>query len=328
MRKNWYILVTLLLICGHVRAVKTAVGERYIAQWRDVAIEHENEYGIPAAITLAQGLLESGAGQSELAQVANNHFGIKCTRDWMGATYSHDDDNKGDCFRRYSDPTMSWIDHAKFLQRDRYLPCFEIPVTDYAGWARQLRACGYATDPAYAQKLITIIEEYELATTTTKTTTTTTAAEEQDDFFKPGVGGVEPQPDVRPRSAWNERRELKRTHPVRKTNGRSYVIAKEGDTYASIAFSLNMKERTLRKYNDALGRTLRPGDRVYYTFWKRGWEGNKDKRQMWVHPGESVWFVAQREGIRESKIRKWNGFDEDVDIFTTRQQIWLQKPKQ
>lgn len=324
MRKIGLIMLCLLTLSSYMHAVKTALGERYVAQWRDVAIQHEKEYGIPAAITLAQGLLESGAGQSELAREANNHFGIKCTKDWKGPSYRHDDDRKNDCFRQYGDATQSWIDHAKFLHRDRYLPCFEIPINDYAGWARQLKACGYATDPSYAQKLINIIEEYGLAT---PIVTGEVLEDKSEEFFKPGVGGVEPQPEVRPRSASEEKRELKRTHPAKKTNGRTYYIAKDGDTYASIAYSLNMKERTLRKYNDALGRTLRPGDRIY-TSRKKSKPDTKEKEVIWVHPGESVWFIAQREAIREDLIRKWNGFNDEIDIFSTRQQIWLRKPKQ
>ena len=136
----------------------------YIEQWKETAVQQQMDYGVPAAITMAQALLESGAGQSELAVNARNHFGIKCTSDWFGGVYYYDDDSKGECFRQYADAYESFKDHSLFLQRSRYATCFEIAVEDYEGWAHRLKACGYATDPGYAPKLIKIIEDYRLDT--------------------------------------------------------------------------------------------------------------------------------------------------------------------
>jgi len=135
----------------------------YIAQYRDIVVEQQQTYGIPAAITMAQGLLESSAGKSELATQANNHFGIKCTSDWRWETYHHDDDEAAECFRKYYAAEDSFIDHSLFLNnRKRYAPLFELDSTDYQGWAKGLRQCGYATDPNYPQKLISLIERYQL----------------------------------------------------------------------------------------------------------------------------------------------------------------------
>lgn len=135
----------------------------YIQQWRMAALQQEKEYHIPAAITMAQGLLESGAGMSTLAREGNNHFGIKCAGGWTGETITHDDETRNECFRKYNDASESYEDHSKFLQKTRYQSLFLLDVTDYVGWANGLSKCGYATDPAYPSKLIRLIEDYNLA---------------------------------------------------------------------------------------------------------------------------------------------------------------------
>jgi LysM repeat protein len=134
----------------------------YIAKFKTIAITEMNKYGIPASITLAQGLLESGNGNSDLAKYANNHFGIKCTTDWKGKGYYKDDDKKDDCFRVYNNPEESFKDHSEFLKRKRYAPLFELDKNDYEGWAKGLKAAGYATNPKYSDLLINIIEKYSL----------------------------------------------------------------------------------------------------------------------------------------------------------------------
>ncbi len=138
----------------------------YIEQYKQVAVNQEILHRIPACITLAQGLLESGAGKSELAVNANNHFGIKCHKEWQGATYTHDDETKNECFRKYDKAEESYEDHSAFLKRSRYEPLFSLDIRDYKGWARTLKACGYATDAGYASKLIKIIEDYDLVAIT------------------------------------------------------------------------------------------------------------------------------------------------------------------
>lgn len=134
----------------------------YIEKYRQAAVDQEITHHIPASITLAQGLLESGAGKSELATKANNHFGIKCHKDWAGATFTHDDETKNECFRSYDNAAESFNDHALFLMRPRYESLFALDIKDYKGWARGLKECGYATDKNYASKLIKIIEDYDL----------------------------------------------------------------------------------------------------------------------------------------------------------------------
>ncbi len=135
---------------------------QYIDRFRNIAVQEMNIYGIPASITLAQGLIESGNGNGELAVVANNHFGIKCTSDWKGKSYFKNDDKINDCFRVYDNPESSFRDHSEFLKRKRYAPLFELDKNDYEGWANGLKAAGYATNPQYPQLLINLIKKYNL----------------------------------------------------------------------------------------------------------------------------------------------------------------------
>jgi len=136
--------------------------EQYIDMFKDIAISEMREYGIPASITLAQGILESGAGKGRLAIEANNHFGIKCHK-WEGEKIYHDDDEKQECFRSYQNAETSFRDHSEFLaHRSRYSKLFQLKITDYKNWARELRKAGYATDKKYPEKLISLIERYEL----------------------------------------------------------------------------------------------------------------------------------------------------------------------
>ena len=312
----------------------------YISQWKAVALQHQTEYQIPACITLAQGLLESGAGSSELARNANNHFGIKCTSDWLGDSYRHDDETRQECFRKYVDATDSYRDHALFLKRTRYARLFDLPISDYQGWAQGLKDCGYATDPTYPQKLIRIIEDYGLDTLSASivdgaaeklevpTTMERSAAKPVVVSRSEPIATITADPEqeyVEPLSAYKEKKEFFATHRRVRVNNRTYVLANEGDTYANVAFRLNKKERTLRKDNDALGRVLKQGDPIFLG--KKANKAPKEKALMWVHPGETLWEVAQREGIRIDAIRKYNGFDKKVLVFKTRQTILLRPKK-
>jgi len=141
---------------------RSTSAEAYILRYKTIAVQEMEQYGIPASITLSQALLESGNGNSRLAQEANNHFGIKCTSTWQGRTVLKDDDRRDDCFRVYNNPEESFRDHSEFLLRKRYAPLFELDKNDYKGWAHGLKKAGYATNPRYAELLINLIERYEL----------------------------------------------------------------------------------------------------------------------------------------------------------------------
>ena len=203
----------------------------YIKQYAPLAVEQMQRHKIPASITLAQGLLESGAGYSELARKSNNHFGIKCGGNWRGRTVRHDDDARNECFRAYRNPKDSYEDHSDFLKRGaRYAFLFKLKITDYKGWARGLKKAGYATDPSYANRLITIIEDYEL--------------------YKYDSRGMSKH-DVR---SWEK--ELKKKpwlanpHQVYIANDIAYVVARDGDTFQVLGKEFDISWKKLVKYND------------------------------------------------------------------------------
>lgn len=141
---------------------RSSTAEAYIERFKNISIREMEIYGIPASITLAQALLESGSGNSYLARVANNHFGIKCASGWKGKTVFRNDDYQNECFRKYESPEASFRDHSEFLLRTRYASLFELDKNDYRGWAKGLKKAGYATNPRYAELLINLIERYEL----------------------------------------------------------------------------------------------------------------------------------------------------------------------
>lgn len=252
---------------------------RYIKQYGPLASEHQKKYKIPASITLAQGLLESGAGKGRLAREANNHFGIKC-HDWTGKKIYHDDDRRDDCFRKYSHPEDSYHDHSLFLTgRDRYAPLFRLGATDYRGWAKGLQKCGYATDKAYANKLIKLIEDYELY------------KYDQKQFVRPVKNSGLP--------AWYQ------PHQIYMTNDILYVVARENDTFDLIAKELDFSARKLRSYNE-LPRDypLMKGDIVFLK--KKNKKGPKDKRYHTVEVGESMHSISQLYGMRMKSLYKLN----------------------
>jgi hypothetical protein len=298
--------------------------QSYIEEYRDIAIDQQRKYGIPAAITMAQAILESSAGKSELATQANNHFGIKCTSDWQGKTYNHDDDRPNECFRQYAEVSDSYEDHSLFLKRKRYESLFALSLGDYKNWAYGLKACGYATDPKYPEKLIRIIELYELNKLTfdkslvksgavneakllleDKTEISFADQEQIEDYPMP------PMDDL----------QLFHNHRSGRRNGVRYIIAGPYETFASLALSLNMYERTLRKYNDALDtRELKEGD-IVYIYPKK----NRAERRYpsyYFQSGDDAWEIAQKYGIKLKSLYKINGIPYGTPL-TTQQRLDL-----
>ena len=169
--KNFFLFLIIILVssCSSLKQTtnnESSVEDKiniYIKKYAPAATKNMRFFKIPASITLAQGILESGYGEGTLAKNANNHFGIKCHKDWKGKSIKHDDDEKNECFRSYKNPLRSYRDHSLFLvDRDRYRSLFELNRKDYRGWALGLKAAGYATDPKYADKLISLIERFKL----------------------------------------------------------------------------------------------------------------------------------------------------------------------
>jgi LysM repeat protein len=292
--------------------------EEYIALWKPVALEKMQQHGIPASITLAQGLLESGNGNSELAREGNNHFGIKCTPDWTGGKVYHDDDKKDDCFRKYKSAEQSFEDHSNFLQRKRYAALFELKLTDYKGWARGLKKAGYATDPNYPDKLITLIEKYGL-----------NKLDEGKDVTLRKPEAATPAPSKPARRGHRDEGANTVTigmgREVQRYEGRiKYVRAKAGDSVRKIADDIEQMPGLVAGWND-LGKdaTLEEGQIVYIQP-KR----NKSKTTE-VHraeAGETLWGVSQRYGVKLKKLAQYNELPPYARL-TAGQQVWLRKPR-
>lgn len=255
--------------------------EDYIRLYADMAVEQMNTYGIPASITLAQGLLESAAGRSTLAREGNNHFGIKCHKEWTGSTMLRNDDAPDECFRVYSSAADSFRDHSLFLRRKRYAELFDLQPNDYTGWARGLKKCGYATDPNYADRLISIIELYSLYTFDSFDLR---QLEEGADFIH---------------------RNLLSRHIIRKSRGLHYVVARPGDTYAKIAKELKISKKKLLLYNDVESDgEIKAWEEVYLQ--PKLEDAPADIATATVGDGESLHSLSQRFGIRLQNLLSLN----------------------
>ena len=275
----------------------------YIEMYRETAVRQQQEYGIPASITLAQGLLESGAGQSRLATEGNNHFGIKCHNTWKGDGIYMDDDEKGECFRKYGDAAESFEDHARFLKRKRYEPLFDLKVTDYKGWAKGLKECGYATDPRYASKLISIIELYSL---------------DEYDTGQPKIADrkhLEGDESLEHSIDMEIINEFKLTHKIRRKWGLYYVTAYDGDTPSDIADEFGVKERKLRSYNDLPRRGdlhFKDGDMVYLQ--EKNDEVAEGSATYTVREGDTLHSIAMRFGVKLESLANLNGMGKDAPL--------------
>ena len=252
----------------------------YITRFKEDAIKEMYQYGIPASITLAQGMLESGNGNSALAVYAKNHFGIKCHKEWTGPSYIMDDDAKNECFRKYEDVLDSYSDHSQFLRsRDRYAFLFELPKTDYKAWARGLKEAGYATLPAYANQLIDLIEQYKLY--------------ELDKDVELSVRTViEKKPQVK-----------LAMRQVLKFNHTKFIIAKPGDSFYKIACDFDLELDKLYKYNDfTKGEKIIVYEKIYV----------EAKRKKALEPnhvvtkGETMESISQLHGIKLNSLYKKN----------------------
>ncbi len=275
----------------------------YIEDYSKLAQMQQKEYGIPASITLAQGLLESKAGQSSLTKMSNNHFGIKCT-DWTGDKVYYDDDEKGECFRKYDKVLQSYEDHSLFLKnRKRYGFLFDLKPTDYEGWAFGLKKAGYATDPAYGFKLISIIETYNLHQFDLKENEKQWVAETE----KNSTDNIEQRNNQSSIGSIH----ASANHVVKKVNGVRFITASPADTYSIIADEFNLSEKRLRKFNDvdALAE-LEAGDRVFISSKKN--KAPVDCPTHKVFAGESMHSIAQDYGMKVVQLYKLNNmpFDE------------------
>ena len=296
--------------------------EEYIQTYKDIAMREMRDHKIPASITLAQGLLESGAGNSALAREAKNHFGIKCHKGWTGKTYTMDDDEKDECFRKYSNAEESFRDHSEFLcGRSRYAALFDLDITDYEGWAKGLKAAGYATNPKYAQLLIDRIELYDLAKYDK-----IALGQMTDDNVLPDIAPEDEllelafSPDDRAAYELVDMTAEKRF--IYENNGVRFAYAKEGETPDGLAKAFGVKLKKLCEYNlvrrpDEM--VFHSGDVVYLAQLKnKNWKAKKHT----VEEGETLRDVALRYAVKPEKIMKKNGLAEGQRLQTG-QVLWL-----
>ncbi|TKG96132.1 LysM peptidoglycan-binding domain-containing protein [Puteibacter caeruleilacunae] len=264
--------------------------EEYIKQYAIVAIEEMEKSGIPASITLAQGCLESGNGNSELARKANNHFGIKCKKSWKGKSMKYDDDRKNECFRKYNSALESYHDHTNFLtDNPRYSTLFTYDITDYKSWAHGLKKAGYATDPKYAHRLIKIIEENYLY-----------------NYDNPNLlaqarsirGNIDP-------SKVANNLVNSPIHIIKRRNGLRSTIVKPGDTFESIANEVQIKHWEIYAYNDYNKGVAPRVNEILYLERKRN-KAAKPNQTYVVKAGDSMHFISQRFGIKLKKLLRRN----------------------
>lgn len=257
---------------------------KYIDKYKNAALIEQKNNGIPASITLAQGLLESAAGTSKLAREGNNHFGVKCHRSFKGdSTFVG-----STCYRKYRSVQDSYLDHSRFLKGKRYESLFALDMTDYRGWARGLKRCGYATDPLYAEKLINMIETYGLDE----------------------IVGEKPSEDKQQRP---KRDHPLFRHPTKRRHNLNYIMAVLGDTYKDIADEYNVKLSRLLEYNDLPEGSKEPqvGEIVYVN--------KKHSESQGVHElyrvkddSETLWEVSQMFGIKLKDLAKINNLAPDA----------------
>lgn len=255
----------------------------YIARYSSMAVEQMKQYGIPASITLAQGLLESDAGRSVLATKCNNHFGIKCHSDWTGRKMYHDDDERQECFRCYRDADDSFRDHSLFLVNGaRYSSLFKLGSTDYKGWARGLKAAGYATSPTYADKLIELIERYGLDRYDSR-------------------NGVRLKPGQIP-------------HQPLLVNGQRCVRLREGETLKDIAREYGMQLSLLRRFNEADRKFVPPVGTLIYLERKKS-RADKEHRTYVVKKDDSLWSISQQFGVKIKPLAKRNHLSDENPLY-------------
>ncbi|MBQ8968796.1 MAG: glucosaminidase domain-containing protein [Bacteroidaceae bacterium] len=270
----------------------------YIQTYNSMAQDQMQRHRIPASITLAQALLESAAGKSDLAVRANNHFGIKVGMNWTGPYVVKSDDHPNDKFRKYKSVAESYEDHSQFLMQPRYKSLFQLSISDYKGWARGLKQCGYATSPTYAQQLITIIENYGL--------------HQYDATNKKFVHTMQQPVQASGATATPTARELAEqvfyaTHPVYACNRNYYIVVQPGDNLPTLSMMTNVSKRRLRQYNErAKGYVPQPGDILYLQ--KKRTRADKSFKGVphIVQAGESMYDIAQHYGIRLKSLYKLN----------------------
>ena len=316
MKKSVVILLCALVGVVSVVAKERQTREEYVEKYKAIAIAHMERYGIPASITMAQGILESDSGNSRLSRSSNNHFGIKCKKSWTGERVYHDDDAKGECFRAYPSVEASYQDHADFLdQSPRYDSLFAYSADDYRSWARGLKACGYATAPDYAERLVKIIESMKLYLLDKENgnkiyAAAKSAAANTEAWWESNIATSDEQ--INP-NAFRVTVNSHKGYGVYRSNHTFYVVAKEGDTFESVGEIFDISPKMLRKFNDVpKDGKLAKGDIVYIERKKTQWLGNVMQHK--VVRDENLYSLSQSYGIRLKSLAKLNRFRPNDDV--------------
>ena len=293
--------------------------DAYIKQYSDLAVSEMYRTGVPASITLAQGLIESGAGNSVLARMGNNHFGIKCAGSWTGRTIYHDDDEKGECFRQYANVRDSYKDHSDFLRySQRYQFLFDFEISDYKAWANGLKAAGYATDSSYPAKLIRIIEDYRLyefdtkgnsAERTPKRPASQNARRNERQSESEMV--IPEAPSVLQQAVRAGFR-FSLSRPTYQLNGVPFIYVQDGDTIEAIARDYELFRKELMRFNDiGSPRELLPGERIYLRP-KRPKAVRGLEKHVVEDSSETLYGISQHYAVRMKSLLKKNSMTADT----------------
>lgn len=330
MPKHIYILILIVpLIFDSCRTSQPVVtysaGEpntlAYIERYGDLAISEMKRSGVPASITLAQGMIESDFGRSRLAREANNHFGIKCHNDWTGPTIRHNDDRRNECFRKYSRPEESFYDHSDFLKSgSRYSLLFDLPVTDYKAWARGLKKAGYATNPDYADMLIRKIEEYNLNSFDKGFMITEKTAAAVTPMPEPVISVVDKPVKTTPVSNGSVMVQS-RVPRIMENNRIQYIIVKDGETKESIEKDFELLKWEIIRYNEIEGDFFPEAGQMLYLQPKRD-KAEPGKETHTVMEGESLYNISQKYGVKLNKLYEYNRITEG-DEPVAGQKVWL-----
>ncbi len=294
-----------VLSSSSIYAQKRISTEEYIKIYKDIAIRKQKEFKIPASITLAQGILESGSGNSNLAKKANNHFGIKCHKGWTGKKYIMDDDAKDECFRKYKKAEDSYRDHSKFLtQRGRYTFLFDYKTTDYKKWAYGLKKAGYATNPKYPQLLIKIIEKYNLDQYDKNQ-----GKKSKTKKVKTGASTTVLVSSFKHVDTWESGRK------IYKNNGKKLIIIEKGDTFYGLADEFEIYYWQIRKHNDLKKDHVLKIDEIIYLE-KKSRKAEKKHKYHTVAAGETMHSISQLFGVRLSRLYKMNNLPKGIQVET------------
>jgi len=305
MKKRKLLFTIVLILAGKLMFGQSPETVRqYVETYRNIAIAEEVRTGVPAAITLAQGIHETGAGTSELVLKSNNHFGIKCKTEWSGPSVSHDDDAKGECFRKYDNPLDSYKDHSDFLKnRPYYSSLFDLDPVDYKAWAYGLKKAGYATNPKYAQILIKLIEDYNLQQ---YTLVALSGKYENGDAIYASTQKNEPsnQENV-PQPVFQKAVVKTYNYPteVFKINETKVIFVKKGTAFLKVANDNDISLSRLFEFNDMKPSDIAQTDQLIYLQRKR--KIGPEEYHV-VQEGETVYDVAQIEGIRLESLLEYN----------------------